>query len=1070
MICRVHGNTPTKLIKHTDEWIRLLNNLHDFTLFHYIRVLKSDPGGPTGFQGRDRRMNQIPMMKTDYPKVKITVRQAERMAEELYGITGALTTLPGDRDFNFRVTTEDKNYLLKVGRPDADREYLEFQQAILHHLATKHPEIISPEPLPDLQRNSISETTDENGNVRKVRLLTWIDGRLWSEVNPVTNRLLFSLGEKAGLLTEALHGFEHPLASRTLEWDVARAAWIGDHGHLFNGGKLDILTYFMELFEGIHEGYVLLRKSVVHNDANDNNVVVSDDLADPAVRAIIDYGDAIHTQVINDLAITIAYAVMGRPDPLGAAFPVVAGYNRHFHLLEEEVEMLYVLVAMRLLISVTKSAINRQKEPENKYLLISEAPAWELLKKWRTISPDLACYGFRQACGFTAHPLESTFRDWAGKNSILLTKLFPSIQKEHVHPLDLSVSSRWTGNREEADDLEHFQHKLDGLQRVVPEKIIAGGYMEPRAIYNTEAYDRMGNNGKESRSVHLGIDIWVPPGTPVHALFDGEVNIAVNDAGDKEYGGLVILKHREGAVAFYTLHGHLSLESVLKHNAGDRIRKGEQVGIIGVPPENGNWVPHLHFQVMLSLLNYVDDFPGVAYPGEMNLWRSICPDPNLFFRQPGLVSDREEAMSETISYRKEHLGKSLSLSYKEPLKIVRGDGAYLIDHLGRRFLDMVNNVAHVGHEHPRVVRAGQKQMAVLNTNTRYLHDNINVFTKELLSTFPEELSVVHLVNSGSEANELALRMAHACTGQKDMIAMEVGYHGNTTGCVGVSSYKFDGKGGSGAPEHTHIVPLPDRFRGIHRGPDCGPDYAAYVKERIAYIQSLGRKPAGFICESIMSCGGQIELPDRFLEIAYASVRKAGGICIADEVQVGCGRVGEQFWGFQLHGVVPDIVTIGKPLGNGHPLAAVVCKREVADTFANGMEYFNTFGGNPVSCAIGTEVLRVVREEGLMENALKTGNYLKEELGKMQKEFPVIGDVRGRGLFLGIELTDPDLYPETEKAAYLANRMKELGILMSADGKDLNVMKIKPPMVFSHNHADLLLAALHRVFQEDFMQK
>ena len=209
--------------------------------------------------------------------------------------------------------------------------------------------------------------------------------------------------------------------------------------------------------------------------------------------------------------------------------------------------------------------------------------------------------------------------------------------------------------------------------------------------------------------------------------------------------------------------------------------------------------------------------------------------------------------------------------------------------------------------------------------------------------------------------------------------------------------------------------------------------------------------------------------DQFLEQSYAAVRKAGGLCIADEVQVGCGRVGKAFWGFQLHGVIPDIVTFGKPIGNGHPLAAVVCTREVADNFANGMEYFNTFGGNPVSCITGTEVLRVVREEKLQENALAIGNYLKSELRKMQKDFPVIGDVRGQGLFLGIELTDSDLNPQTDKAAYLANRMKELGILMSTDGKDVNVMKIKPPLVFSLEHADQLLDTLQRVFREDFMQ-
>jgi 4-aminobutyrate aminotransferase-like enzyme len=812
-----------------------------------------------------------------------------------------------------------------------------------------------------------------------------------------------------------------------------------------------------------------MRKSVVHNDANDNNILVTETPDAPKVRAIIDFGDAIYTQIINDLAVAIAYAVMDKPDPLNAALPLVEGFHSSFPLLEEELEVLYVLVAMRLVISVTKSAINRRKEPGNAYLLISEGPAWALLGKWRTISRDFAHYSFRKACGYSVHPREVSFHHWTRKNPVQLSSLFPSLEKESIHPLDLGVSGLWLGDREEAEDLDLFRQKIERMQKTVPYQVIAGGYLEPRALYSSGAYERMGNSGKESRTVHLGIDFWVPQGTPVHALFDGEVITSVNDAGDKEYGGLIILGHRADGLTFYTLHGHLSVESALKKKTGDPIKKGELIGLVGSYPENGNWAPHLHFQLMLSLLGYEDDFPGVAYPGEVSIWKSICPDPNLLFRQPGLMPERREALRETITYRKMHLGKSLSLAYQEPLKMVRGDGVHLIDYMGRRYLDTVNNVAHVGHEHPRVVRAGQRQMAVLNTNTRYLHDNINTFTRELLQTFPEELSVVHLVNSGSEANELALRMARTCTGQKDMIAVEVGYHGNTTGCVSISSYKFDGKGGSGVPEHTHIVPLPDRFRGLHRGEESGPLYAAYVQEQIDQIHALDRKPAALICESIISCGGQIELPARYLELAYGAVRNAGGVCIADEVQVGCGRVGKQFWGFQLHGVIPDIVTIGKPIGNGHPLAAVVCTRKVADAFANGMEYFNTFGGNPVSCAIGTEVLRVIREESLQENALVTGNYLKAELRRMQEEFPVIGDIRGQGLFLGIELTDGELNPQTEKAAYLANRMKELGILMSTDGKDVNVMKMKPPMVFTKEHASQLLEGLHRVFREDFMK-
>jgi len=719
-----------------------------------------------------------------YKNIKISDKQAISIVSELYGIQGKAAPLPGELDLNFKIKAPTETFLLKVSRPGTDAAYLEFQQAILQFVTNSDSRITSPVPIADLQGNFISEIKDEAGNIRKVRLLTWIDGRLWSAVNPVSNNLLFSLGEEAGHLTNGLQGFEHPLALRDFEWDVAQAGWTREYLKLFNEEQQEILGYFLEQFDAQQEQYYKLRKSVVHNDANDNNVVVSEDLADPRVRAIIDFGDAIHTQTINDLAVTIAYAVMGFPDPLSAALPVVTGYHSQFPLEEKELALLYVLVAMRLAISVAKSAINQEKEPDNIYLQISDAPAWELLKLWRNISGEFAHYSFRQVCGFPAHPGEEAFVKWAAEHPVSLFSLFPTINKELVHPLDLSVSGSWIGDREEAGDLELVQYKIEHLQKEVPDKIIAGGYMEPRALYSTSSYDRMGNNRKESRSVHLGIDFWVPEGTPVHALFEGEVVCAVNDAGDKEYGGLIILKHQAGDLPFYTLHGHQTIESALKLKFGDRIKKGDLVGVIGAPPENGNWAPHLHFQLMLSLLNYENDFPGVAYPSELDIWLSICPDPNLLFRQPGLKSIPVTGLSETLAYRKEHLGKSLSLSYEEPLKMVRGHGVNLIDHLGRKFLDTVNNVAHVGHEHPRVVRAGQKQMAVLNTNTRYLHDNINAFTRELLSTFPEELSVVHLVNSGSEANELALRMVQACTGQKDMIAMEVGYHGNTTGCVG----------------------------------------------------------------------------------------------------------------------------------------------------------------------------------------------------------------------------------------------------------------------------------------------
>ncbi|WP_235537820.1 aminotransferase class III-fold pyridoxal phosphate-dependent enzyme [Sediminicola sp. YIK13] len=1011
-------------------------------------------------------MNEIEM---EYNKIKISARQAEQICLELFNIKGGAKPLPGEIDFNFKIDdVNGEGYILKISRPNENAGYLDFQQKLLQHVRDYGQGLISPKVINDVNGMSISEFKDENGEHRKVRLLSWIPGRVWSSVNPQLDELRYSLGEQAGKLTKALQGFDHEEAHRPLDWDVAQAAWTEAHIDLFKGEEREIILSFQEEFKKVQPTYSELRKAVVHNDANDNNIIVSLDLIGPKVISAIDFGDAVHTHIINDLAIACAYTIMHHNDPLAAALPIVKGYHSAFALTPSELGHLYLAIAMRLVISVTKSAINKIKEPDNHYLLVSEKPAWELLQKWKLVDAEFAHYSFRAVCGFSAHPNEEKFSTWASQQSFSLEKLFPTIKSSKIHHLDLSVFSTWIGHQKDFNDLDYFQFKINRLQKEVPSKILAGGYLEPRPIYTSDAYDKIGNKGRESRTIHLGVDFWLPALTPVHALFKGEVVAAVNDAGDKEYGGLVILRHKEGDLQFYSLYGHLSVSSALKHKVGDKVGAGENIGELGSYPENGNWAAHLHFQVMLSMLNYKIDYPGVAYYNQLSVWKSICPDPNLLFKSDVLDANNATPDEEIVAFRKQHLGRSLSLQYKTPIKMVRGAGQYLLDQFGRKYLDTVNNVAHVGHEHPDVVKAGQEQMALINTNTRYLHENINNLAKELLETIPPELSVLHFVNSGSEANELAIRMVKAVTGEKDIIASEVGYHGNTNMCIDISSYKFDGKGGKGAPEHTHIFPLPDAFRGKYRGEGTADAYAGEVQKQIDSIHIKGRGVGGFIIEPIISCGGQIDLPEGFLEMAYKNVRAAGGLCISDEVQVGCGRMGKTFWGFQLHGVIPDIVTIGKPLGNGHPLAAVACTKEVAENFANGMEFFNTFGGNPVSCAIGAEVIKVVKRERLQAHALKVGVFLKSELKKLATDFPIIGDVRGEGLFLGMELVDASMNPLAEQTDYLANRMKDHGILMSTDGPDHNVLKIKPPMVFTQENANELIFYLRKILAEDFM--
>ena len=1011
-------------------------------------------------------MNNI---NSSYSSISVSQKEAGKILSDLYRLNGKIISLPGEIDFNFRINSDEGIFVLKIMRPDADLNSLQFRESILKHFKKRDPDFSHPVSFANIEGKHISRITDSSGNTRYVRLLSWIEGIVWSSVHPKKDDLLFSLGEQAGSITTALMDFSHQHAERQLDWDIAQGAWTYDFLDLFDKEQSLIVSHFQDRFRSIQKKYSRLRKSVVHNDGNDNNIIVSNDLLSPEVVAIIDYGDSVFTQTINDLAISVAYAVMDKPDPLGAAFHIIRGYHNSFQIREEELELLYVLIAMRLVISVTKSAINKQKEPDNKYLLVSEKPAWQLLNKWINIDEGLAHYNFRYACSYTPHPDEERFTEWAGGSDINLNDIFSDLEFNKVFPINMSMGSTWLGHEVEYLNNEYLATRIDHLRDIQKGAIIAGGYLETRPFYCTDAYEREGNCGKEYRSVHLGLDVWTKPEIPIHTIMDGTVFSIYNNDKNKDYGPTLIIEHKtSNGVSFFTLYGHMTLKSMDLHKKGDQIKKGDIAGYVGDTHENGSWAPHLHFQIILDMLGFEHDFPDVAFENEVGIWGSICPDPNLIFNESELVPI-EDDNSGIIKFREDHLGKSLSLSYVEPLKILRGSGVYLLDNKGRKYLDTVNNVAHVGHENYRVVKAGQDQMAILNTNTRYLHKNINMFAEELLKTFPEKLSVAHFVNSGSEANELAMRMAYAATGEKDIIAVEVGYHGNTNGCINISSYKFDGKGGKGAPEHTHIVPLPDSFRGFYRGEDSGEKYALHINREIEEIRSKGRNPAAFICESIISCGGQIELPEGYLKRANKYVKDAGGVCIADEVQVGCGRVGEKFWGFQLHGVIPDIVTIGKPIGNGHPVAAVVCTKEIADSFANGMEYFNTFGGNPVSCAIGLEVLRTIKEEKLQENALKTGEHLKRELFSLQKEFPIIGDVRGRGLFLGFELTDDDLNPLPDKTSYLSNRMRELGVLTSIDGKDNNVIKIKPPIIFSPQNADYFISRLNEVFKEDYMK-
>lgn len=414
-----------------------------------------------------------------------------------------------------------------------------------------------------------------------------------------------------------------------------------------------------------------------------------------------------------------------------------------------------------------------------------------------------------------------------------------------------------------------------------------------------------------------------------------------------------------------------------------------------------------------------------------------------------------------IARRERLLGPAYRLFYENPVHIVRGEGVWLFDADGQRYLDMYNNVPHVGHCHPHVVAALREQIGVLNTHTRYLHENVLAYAERLLDKFPAELDVAMFSCTGTEANELALRIARTCTGGTGLIVAEDAYHGNSFAIAEIST---EDNTPADRSDYIVTVPPPDTYRGPYCGADAAEQYAAHLRGAIETLHQRGIVLAAFIVDTIFSSSGIIAPPSGYLKMAADIVHEAGGLFVADEVQPGFGRTGRSFWGFEPDAVLPDIVTMGKPMGNGHPLAATIVKRSLAETFADKTGYFNTFGGNPVSAAAGMAVLDVIENENLQENALEVGEYLQEGVRSIAKSCELIGDVRGNGLFIAIELVDnrEARSPATAAATRIVNDLRDRGILTNTMGTDGNILKLRPPMVFQKDNADFFLGHLVEV--------
>jgi len=765
--------------------------------------------------------------------MNFTEQYVIEIAKQYYQLRVQAKPLNGYDELNFLLKGENQHhYILKVATEEHGYDFLDAQVRIVNHLSKSNVAGKFQRYLLNTEGNEITALIIE-GKKYFLRILSFLQGKFWVDLPAHPDSLLKDLGSFLGEMDLALQNFYHPAMYRYYEWDIKNALDARAHlSYISSHEKRRIASYFLSQFETeVLPHLSSLRMASIHNDANDYNVLVKEG----RIAGLIDFGDMVYSQLINNLAVACAYAMFGALDPVRAATMVVQEYHKKYPLTELEISLLYYLIAGRLCISVCKSAYNTILSSENEHHFITESSAWRLLHQLIKINPIKANNTFRIACGFTT-----------------------IIKEEEDH------------------------HQL-------------------------------------------------------------------------------------------------------------------------------------------------------------------------------------------LNERKQYIGRNLSISYKKNVKITRGALQYLYDDKGNTYLDCVNNVSHVGHCHPVVVKAMQKQIATLNTNTRYLHDAIVEYAKMITATLPKKLSVCYFTNSGSEANDLAIRMSRHFTKQKDVIVLDHAYHGTSTTAIELSPYKFDGKGGFAQMPYIHKAKNPDQFRGEFRydDPNAGEKYAADVQRIIAEMKKENKAPAAFICETLLGVGGQIPLPGKYLGDVYNYIRSAGGVCIADEVQVGFGRVGECFWGFELQEVIPDMVVLGKPIGNGHPLAAVVTTPVIADAFNNGMEYFNTFGGNPVSMVAGIAVLKTIQEEELQHHALEVGNHLMYNLRRLMDKHPVIGDVRGHGLFIGVEMIrdKKTLEPAVPEIDDVVEKMKDRGFFISTDGPLHNVLKIKPPLVFTIENSDELVKNLDEVLDE-----
>lgn len=996
-----------------------------------------------------------------------------------YGITADLQRLNGEFDLNLGVEVKgEMRWVLKIMRPNCETGLVEMQIAALNHVRDVDPDL----PVPRVEKSSAGAESiiwpDRDGKRRIAWLINALPGVPYGSLRPHTVELMEQTGGVLARLTKALVNFEHTALARDLKWHPMRPHWAMAPIDLLQNEKLKpFIKHIFQYFENECESELLcLSRTPIHCDGNDYNLLAQPSLTGPHCSGVIDFGDMTRAPAICDLATAAAYLGLGQRRPLDMLCALVRGYHNVHPFSTGELALLYPLLLTRLAVSVVNAAIMKQHSPDDPYVTITEAPALNFLNEVRDWPFAMVKRRLHLAAGFPVVNNASGVLAWLDDRQADLAPIFTS---EFLG--DSTSWPRCSCALAEAVLPENPTTLSPAeARKLVPAAIGAatphvGYYAEPRLLYTEPAFLNGTHPVEGRRTIHLGIDIFAPEGSQIAAPLQGSVVATANLQNRLDYGGVVILRHETDAGdVFFSLYGHLDPDSITSLSPGQMLSAGTAFASLGAPAVNGGWQPHLHLQLGLALAGYDDerdfDWPGAADPDDLDYQLALYPNPAPLLGLSGkstLYPQIDEC--EVHAARRSSFGKNLKLSYDRPVMLMRGWRHYLFDEYGRPHLDAYNNVPHVGHAHPRLREIAARQLGLINTNTRYLHPAQAEFAAALQKRLPQDLTHCYFVTSGSEANELALRLARAHTGARGMIVQEHGYHGHTTGTIDISPYKFNGPGGGGAPDWVQTVEVADPYRGRYGYDDlaAGPKYAASVDDALMALCDRGHQLCAFIAESYPSVGGQIEPPAGYLAAVYEKIRAAGGVCIADEVQTGLGRLGDAYWGFATQNATPDMVILGKPVGNGHPIGVVVTTAAIAESFANGMEFFSTFGGTTLACLIGAEVLQIVDDEGLQENASKTGAQLLAGFRKLQSSHDLIGDVRGRGLFLGVELVSDrkTKSPATALAGYVANRMREDRILIGTDGPFDNVLKIRPPLTIGEEDCELLLDRLDQVLCE-----